>query len=655
MSSDERPQATDDEVRGEARRAYGEHRWGDTFELLAGIEDRLPAEDLDRLAEAAWWTGRLERCISIRERAYEAHTRAGDRLRAAAAALGLANDYSHRLESSIASGWVRRAERLLQGIPDSPEHAYLERAYLNASLGRGDLEAALTHAERELDLAARLGNVDVEALGIHDKGRVLVAMGRVEEGLALLDEAIVAAVGGELNPFPTAVVYCNATVASQELADYRRASEWAEAAKRWCERQAISGFPGMCRVRRAEVIRLRGSWAEAEAEASRACAELQGFCLDYAGEAFYQVGEIRLKMGDVSGAEAAFNQAHQLGRDPVPGLALLRLAQGQPDAGASMVRRALQLPSATKLVRARLLPTSVELSIALGELERAKQEANELQELVQLFATHALRAAAAEAQGRVELACGLVEQAIPALEAAWRLWHEADAPYEAARARMVLGEAAAIVGDHERAKLDLDAARSTFQRLGATADTVRAGELLMRTADRSMATPAPTARRTFMFTDIVRSTNLIDVIGDDAWTNLLAWHDRTIRALLAEHGGDEVDHAGDGFFVAFRDARDAMACAVAIRRTMRDHRRGHGFAPQVRIGLHTADAKRQGTSYKGRGVHIAARIGSLAGADEILVSRDVLSAAGDAYPNIDVRLEQVRGIKTPIEIAAVLD
>ncbi|MGH2427668.1 MAG: LuxR family transcriptional regulator, partial [Candidatus Limnocylindria bacterium] len=305
-----------------AHLALAAHRWAEAIELLrtADAEAPLAPADLDQLGQAAWWMGLLGEAIAARERAYAGHMTAGDRRAAAGSALTLAADYSHRLESSIASGWVKRAQRLLDGLPEAREHGYLERALLGGALGRGDLDEALARAEHVLELGNRLADPDLEALGLQDKGRVLVALGRVEEGMALLDEAIVAAISGEVSPYPTAVVYCNATIACEDLADYRRASEFADAAKRWCERQAIAGFPGMCRVRRVEIIRLRGAWAEAEAEARQACAELQEFSLEYAAEGFYQIGEIRLRMGDLAAAEEAFTQAHELGREPLPGL-----------------------------------------------------------------------------------------------------------------------------------------------------------------------------------------------------------------------------------------------------------------------------------------------------------------------------------------------
>ena len=203
----------------------------------------LERDDLDRYGEAAWWTADLPTAIAARERAFSAHMAAGDSLSAASAALSAANDYGHRLQSALASGWVKRAERLLADLPESPVHAYLGRARLGKALGAGDLDEALRQADAILAIGRRTGDHDIEALGLQDKGRVLVARGEVAEGLALLDEAMVAAIGGDLNPYPTAIVYCNVTVACQDLADYRRAVEFAEAARQWCDRQAIAGFP----------------------------------------------------------------------------------------------------------------------------------------------------------------------------------------------------------------------------------------------------------------------------------------------------------------------------------------------------------------------------------------------------------------------------
>lgn len=639
-----------------ARVAFVEHNWSEAIELLRAADagGALTAADLDAYGETAWWMGRLGEAIEVRERAFAAHKAAGDPRRAAATALALASDYSHRLESPVASGWVRRAERLLRDLPESREHGYLQRPLIGAALARGSFDEALRRAERLLEIAERLGDPDLEALGLQDKGRVLIAAGRVEEGMALLDEAVVAAVSGAVSPYATAVVYCNATVAAADLTDYQRASEFADVAKRWCDRQAIAGFPGMCRVRRVEIMRLRGAWAEAESEARLACAELQDFSLDYAGEGFYQIGEIRLRMGDLDGAEKAFSQAHEMGRDPQPGLALLRRAQGRTDAGAKLLARALGDLAAVPLMRARLLPAEVELALALRDRGRAEAAAGELERIATQYGTHVLRAAAGTARGTVAFADDEYDSAIESLRGAWRIWQEADAPYEAARTRSSLAEAYLAAGDPEAAELELSAAATVLDRLGAALDLEQVTRLRAGLADGPRRTlTSARAARTFMFTDIVRSTNLIEAVGDEAWGGLLAWHDEKIRALLRDHAGQEVHHAGDGFFVAFASADAAVHCALAIRRTLTEQRRQHGFAPSVRIGLHSAEALKTSTGYEGRSVHIAARIGALAGPDEILASHATIEAMGRPMEHGPIRTERLRGIAEPVKVAAL--
>ena len=639
-----------------ARDALTRRHWPEAIDLLpeADAEGGVTAADLDALGEAAWWVGRLGLAIELRERAFAAHLAADDRRHAAGTALSLANDYSHRLESAIASGWVRRAGRLLADLPETREHGYLLRPSIVAALGRGDFADSLEYAEQLLAIAARLHDPDLEALALQDKGRALIGAGQVAEGMALLDEAVVTAVSGDVLPYTAAVVYCNATVACGDLTDYRRASEFAEVAKRWCDRQEITGFPGMCRVRRVEIMRLRGAWAQAEAEARQACAELEDFCLDYAGEGFYQIGEIRLRVGDLEGAETAFTQAHGMGRDPQPGLSLLRHAQGRTDAAAVALARSLADTTLPPLRRARLLPAEVEVALAIGDLERANAATAELDRIAASYGTHVLRASASTARGEVAVARRDFEAAIEALREAWRTWQATDAPYEAARARVSLGEALLGSGDRGDAAMELGAAVATFERLGAVPEAARAGALLRSAAPTEpSAGPARRAVRTFMFTDIVRSTNLIEAIGDEAWGGLLRWHDETIRRLLAEHDGQEIDHAGDGFFVAFASADAALVCALSIRRQLEEHRRRSGFAPSVRIGLHSSEALVTESGYEGRGVHVAARIGALAGADEILVSSDVLDAAETRPEHGELREERLRGIASPITIATL--
>ena len=644
--------ATTDKPLQEARDAFDRHAWQEAFDLLSAADASggLAPEDLESLAEAAFWTGRTDECIEALERAYACFTEAGNARGAASVAINLCFHHFAKLAPSVAAGWSSRAVRLLEAEPDCPEHGHLARISTNVTMSVGNLDGALEYARRTYEIGSRFGDRDLQAFGLFDQGNVLVAKGQVAEGMALLDEAMVAAVSGELGPIATGVIYCSMITTCERLADYRRAAEWTDAAQRWCDRQSIAGFPGLCRVQHAQIMRLRGAWAEAEEEATRARDELQGFNLRATGEAFYQIGEIRLRMGDLPAADDAFCQAHELGREPQPGLALLRLAEGNIDAARSMINRAIVDQSWDRLARARLLPVQVEIAIAAADLETASSAADELEAIAETYDTPALRASAACALGALQLAEGDAAAACESLRRGWRLWQEVDAPYEAARARMLLAAAYQAGGDGEAAKLELRSAASTFERLGAVLDTRRAAELL---GDGASQKATPRAVKTFMFTDIVKSTNLVEAIGDEAWENLLHWHDQTLRSLFGEHEGEEVKHAGDGFFVAFPDAAGAVECAAAIQRTLADHRRKHGFAVQIRIGLHSAEATRRGRDYGGKGVHQAARIASLAEGGEILASQATLAADAVSYSLSEPRLVSLKGISEPVPVVAI--
>jgi class 3 adenylate cyclase len=631
------------------REAIRRHAWREAFELLSATDpSQLTAPDYEHLAEAAWWTGRLDACIDARERAYNIYLQQGNQRRAGSMALELAHDHEFKRALPIATGWQSKGERLLEQEPEGPEHGVLSRRRTNSAMGKGDFESALAHAKRTVDIGMKFGDRGLQAMGLHDQGRVLIAMGRADEGMALIDEATVAAVSGELEPLPTAVIYCNTIGTCRDMVDYQRAGQWSEAAKRWCDRQHIAGFPGMCRVYRAEIMRLRGEWTEAEQEARRACEELKDFCLDYAAGAFYEVGEIRLRIGDFPSAEAAFNQAHEIGKDPQPGLALLRLAQGKVSAAQASIRRALD-ETRDRLARARLLPAQVEIAIAAGDLETAQSAARELEDIATAYDTRALHAYAAYSRGVLQLAKGKAAEARSSLRESARHWQEIESPYEMARARLLLSTAYHAMGDLEDAQLELQAARSVFDRLGALPDLRRADEQLKETGTVGRGTAAgKQASRTFIFTDVVKSTPLIEAIGDAAWSDVVRWHDQTLRSLFAQHSGEVVDHAGDGFFVAFEDAGAAVDCAVAIQRALADHRRTQGFAPQVRIGLHASQVVRESGKYKGKGVHEAARIGALAEGGEIVVSSETLAGGPKRYAVGNQRTVTLKGLSQPV-------
>ena len=641
-----------DELLAAGRDAADRHSWREARELLEAADDAeaLSAPDVEVLARSAWWLGDLSACIALRERAYRAYRRGDEVLGAARVALELSHDYLMKGDGAMGSGWHRRAERLLVHEPPGPEHGYLERRRANAAMAAGDLDTALEHAHRCEAIGERFSDPNLQALGLHEQGRILILHGRVEDGLAALDEAIVAAVSGELDPLSTGIIYCNAIEICRDLTDYARAGEWTEAAKRWCERMAVSGFPGICRVRRAEIGRLRGAWPEAEREARQAVSELKEWYVDVAAAGFYEIGEIRLRMGDHPAAEEAFREANGLGHDPQPGLALLRLREGGSGAAWTAIQRALASTSdVDRLRRARLLPAAVEIALEAGDLAAGARASKELGDIARTFSSTALRAAAAVARGRILLAEGMPREASQAFQEGRGLWAEVDAPYEGAEARRLLGLAYRESGDEEGARLELETALTAFETMGGVPDAARVAEELGGGRRR----PAPRrAVRTLMFTDIVGSTGLIEVIGDDAWTDLQRWHDEALRAAFAEHGGEEVDHAGDGFFVAFRDPASAIECAVAIQRLLADHRRTSGFAPRVRIGVHATEASTKPGGYGGRGVHEAARIGALGGPDEIVVSRASLPER-TRFPVSEPRPVELKGIQGQVKVVTL--
>jgi len=465
------------DVEDAGRSAFARHAWREAFETLTNARaiGALAVEDDERLAESAWWIGRVDDCIAARERAYVTYMDQRKPRLAAAVAVRLAEDFFRRQAKSLGNGWLKRAERLLQDVPECREHGALLRLHAMLAFdSEGDVEKALGLARRTSDIATRFRDRDLQALAMHDVGRMLVSKGELAQGMALIDEAMAAAVGGELGPEVTGRIYCNMMGLCEKLADYQRAGEWSEAARRWCEQHTESGFPGICRVHRAELMRLRGSWNDAETEALRAAQELRGFYNIAAGEAFYEIGEIRLRMGDLKRAEEVLRQAHELGREPVPGLALLRLAEGKIDAAKGLIERAVADRPEGSLDRGRLLPARVQIALAAGDVDRARESVTELEAIAREYGSTAWHASAAQARGAVQVAEGAAEAAVPNLRRACKLWQEVQLPYETATARLLLAGAFRATGSPEDAELELQAAKSTFKGLGADVRTAGA-------------------------------------------------------------------------------------------------------------------------------------------------------------------------------------
>ncbi len=463
-----------------ARAAAERAAWAEVYELLHDRDPAgLAARDHEALADAAWWLCRVEESLVARRRAYSGHAAEGDERRAGYDAWMLATEYDLLGKASLGAGWLRKAQRHLHGLPECAEQGLVAYSEAEVAELNGDLDDAIALAERAAEIGRRCGNRDVVALAIHLQGRLLVTGGRLQDGLALLDEAMIDVMAGELSDLFTGWIYCSAVAVCFDHADMRRAIEWNDAAMTWCETlPAGTPYHGLCRVHRAELIGLGGSWDRADAEADRACTELMAYHPSFAAESFYVAGEIRRRKGDLAAAEESFLRAHELGREPQPGLALLRLAQGKVEAAAGALRSCLAAGGWNPLGRARLLAAQVEVALAADDVESARTAAGELHVLGEASGATLLEALTATAQGTVHLAENDVAEALDRLRRARSLWLDLELPYEAARARMLLAAACREAGDHETARLELGAARSVFERLGSAEDARRALVLL---------------------------------------------------------------------------------------------------------------------------------------------------------------------------------
>jgi DNA-binding NarL/FixJ family response regulator len=458
-------------IRGRA--AYARCAWADAFDALLSADRTAPLEsqDLERLATAAYLAGRETEFSGALERAHDAHLTAGCCEQAARCAFWLALNCLMAAETAKCGGWLAHARRLLEGR-DCAEQGYLMLPLAEQQLRLPDPVAAHDTAERAAGIGTRFADVDLVGLARHVQGRALIDQGHAAAGLQLLDEVMLSVVRGDLSPIGTGLLYCSVIQACRQLFELRRAGEWTAALERWCERQrGLVAFTGACRVHRAEILQWHGAWPGALSEAARAC-ERRSISGEQAPAAAMALqGDLHRLRGDFTAAEAAYRDASRLGLDPQPGLALLRLAQGRRDAACAAIRRVVA-QSAAPLERARLLPALVEISISVGQVDRARDACTELEQVAARYGTPALSALAAQARGAVELADGHAAAALVALRQAFETWRVLEAPYEAARVRVLLARACRALGDEEACELECVAARSELERLGARPDLV---------------------------------------------------------------------------------------------------------------------------------------------------------------------------------------
>jgi DNA-binding CsgD family transcriptional regulator len=465
----------------DGRAAYAGRAWAVSFRLLSQADEAAPleVEDLERMVWAAALTGNDEAMLRLLERVHRIHLDAGNCQRAARAAFWLGMRLMTLGEIGQASGWLTRAQRLVgREGSDCVEAGYLLLPVAQRSLIDGNLETARAAAATAATIGDRFDEADLIALARTFEGRCLARQGQVADGLALLDEAMVAVTSGEVSPLVSGLVYCMVIGCCHQVYALGRAREWTSALAAWCDAQPeLVTFTSSCLVHRAEILRINGAWGEAIAEARRA-ADRGALTTDgeASAEAHYQEGEIHRLRGVYAEAEEAFREASRTGMEPQPGLALLRVAQGRVEAGVAAIRTVLDATS-EPLQRARLLPAYVEVMLAAGDTEGAHRGAAELGEIAASLDIAILGAIAAHAEGAVRLAEGDARGGLGPLRDAFAVWQQVGAPYLAARIRVLIGTACLSLGDEDSAGLAFDAARAVFDALGAAPDAARVDAL----------------------------------------------------------------------------------------------------------------------------------------------------------------------------------
>jgi DNA-binding CsgD family transcriptional regulator len=513
-----------DELLRRARSAYERRDWPAAYHDLKRLHEQQPldTEDLHALGDAAWWLGLVRETLALSEQCYRRFLDEGRVDRAATNALDIGFAWFLRGEPTLGSAWISRARRLLAGQPEGESHGFLRWLDFNEALERGDLDAASDVARGIQELAHGLGSPALTALGLLSEGTVAVRRGEVERGFALLDEAMLPVVAGELRPEEAGLVYCQMIAICCEVSDLERARHWTAATQRWCERLSSAVmFLGICRLHRVQLLRIGGDWGIARNEVATACEELADMNVPVVAEAHYELGELRRLGDDHDGAAFAYQRAAELGRDPEPGRSLLALAGGDAAGALSSIRRVLADAGGVPFRRAPLLAALVEIAVEAGDPDAARAAATELDEIARTYPTSGFTAAAAAARGRVLLRTGDLPAALRSLNDACHRYRSLGVPYETARVRLLLAEAYLALGD-DTAGAELDEAARTFSRLGARS--------LIRRIDalRTPATPGGLTRREIEVLGLVAA----GLTNKDAAAALVI-SDRTIARHLA--------------------------------------------------------------------------------------------------------------------------
>ncbi|MCX4986013.1 LuxR C-terminal-related transcriptional regulator [Streptomyces sp. NBC_00572] len=466
------------------RAYYAAAAWLDAFEGLGAVDAATPLgpSDLELLARSAYMLGRDDEYVAGLERAHTLWLDAGDVPRAVRCAVWIGHSMLFRGHGARASGWFSLGERLLKADGrDCVERGYLLIPVWLSQMGGGDWQSGYATATEAAEIGERFGDADLMWLARDEQGRALVSLGRVSEGMRLVDETLVVVESGALSPIVSGIVYCNTIVFCRDLFDLRHEREWTDALTQWCDRQPqMVAHNGLCLVHRAEVLQYSGAWPAALDAARRATERFARGVLNQiaCGQAFYRQGEIHRLRGRLPEADAAYREANRCGFEPQPGFALLRLAQGNDEAAAATIRRAIS-EYTRELERAALLPAYVEIMLAgaAPDVDGAAEAAHQIEAIAEHQGSDVLRAMAAHSVASVALARGDAEAALTAGRRAWHAWQELGAPYEAARARVLVASACRSLGDDDASALELQAARAVFAELEAGPDVTHVDSL----------------------------------------------------------------------------------------------------------------------------------------------------------------------------------
>lgn len=474
-----------------ARAAFARGAWASAHEALSRADrmSSVGSEDLERLAHCAYLIGRDDEYLALLQRTYHAYLAAGATTSAARSAFWLGLRLMFRGETGHSRGWLGRAERLVaEDEAETVERGYLLLAASQVELDDGDLAAAGNSADSALRIGERFGEADLIAIARHLLGHVEIQGGKILVGISHFDETMVAVAGGELSPIVTGLLFCSVIEGCQDVCALERAQEWTRALSDWCGRQPeMVAFTGLCSVHRAEILQLSGAWQEAFDEAERAMARCANVNRRATGAAYYRQAEIHRLRGELAAAERAYRQASELGWEPQPGFALLRHAQCRVTDAARSIVTALSATEAPSQ-RARLLPAYVQILVSAGQRDDAARGVRELAELAARFDSTVLAAEAAQAAGELHLATGDAVAALRVLRDARGMWERLEAPHAAARARVLMSRCCHTLQDADGERLELQAARVIFERLGARLDITR----LEEKAAQGPGAPGPT-------------------------------------------------------------------------------------------------------------------------------------------------------------------